>query len=84
MKHVDQVVIGGVSCLIRTAAIFTRAQISRIPLRPMLLAVGSLIDTVMPFSFTEKFCEGNDVHDKIVTIADPFACRPFVGGTKVL
>ncbi len=62
MKDLVHVAIGGGGCLLRTAAVLTRAQIGRVPVPPVMLGVRRLVVVVVLSRFAEELGKGGDVH----------------------
>src|SRR5262245_47097467 len=56
------VAIGGGGCLLRTAAVLTRAQVWRVPVPPVVLAVRLLVVVVVLRRLVEELGKGCDVH----------------------
>ena len=55
------IAVGGGRGLLRTAAVLTRAEVRRVPVPPVMLAVRALVPAVVLLRFVEEFCEGRDV-----------------------
>jgi hypothetical protein len=49
--------IGGGRGFLRTLAVLTRAQVRRVPIPPMMLAVRFLVGAMMLLSFPQNFCQ---------------------------
>jgi len=47
MKDLLHVAVGGGGCLLRTAAVLTRAQVRRVPVPPVVLSVRLLVVVVV-------------------------------------
>ena len=56
------VAVRGGDCLVRTAAVLTRVQIRRVPIRPLMFAVCFLVLAVVFFGFTEELCKLGNIH----------------------
>src|ERR1043166_1160418 len=61
MMDLVHVVVGGVDCRLRAAAILTRTQIWRVPVPPVMFRVRLLIVVVVLRGFAKEFCKGRDV-----------------------
>jgi hypothetical protein len=59
MKDLVHVAIGGCYCLLRTAAVLTRAQIGCIPIPPVMLGVRLLEVAVVLFRFRGRALQGS-------------------------
>src|SRR5262245_46194630 len=55
------VAVGGGGRLLRTASVLTRAQVGRIPVRPVMLVVRTFVVAVPGLRLAEELCKG-DVH----------------------
>src|SRR6266516_7885222 len=64
------VAVGGDGCLLWTAAVPTRVQVGRVPVRPVMFGVRLLVVVVVLRRFAEELCKGCDVH----------GCAPFAAG----
>src|SRR4029453_3130713 len=62
MKGLLHVAVGGGCCLLRTAAVLTRAQVGRVPVPPVVLGVRLLVSVVVLRRLAEELCKGCDVH----------------------
>src|ERR1044071_5310678 len=60
MKDFFHVAVGGGACLLRTAAVLTRAQVGRVPVPPVMLGMRLLVVAVMLFRLVEEFCKGRN------------------------
>jgi hypothetical protein len=63
MKDLLHVAVGGGGRLRRTAAVLTRAQVGRVPVRPVMLYVRLLVGVVVLRGLAEELCKGCDVRD---------------------
>src|SRR5262249_18259967 len=61
LKDRLHVAVGSCGCLLRTAAVLTRAQVGRVPVPPVVRSVRLLIVVVVLRCFAEELCEGCDV-----------------------
>ncbi len=61
MKDLLHVTVGGSRCLLRTAAVLAGAQVGRVPIPPVVLAVRLLIVAVVLLRFAEQLCKGPDI-----------------------
>src|SRR5215213_3294479 len=62
MKGLLHVAAGGCCRLLRTAAVLTGAQVGRVPVPPVVLAVCLLVEIVVLRRLAEELCKGCDVH----------------------
>jgi hypothetical protein len=74
MKDVVHVAVGGGCCLLRTAAVLTRAQIGRVPVPPVMFRVRLLVVVVVLRRFAQELCKGRDVNGSCLLLL-PFAAR---------
>src|SRR5262245_12342400 len=68
LKDLLHIAVGGGGGLLRTAPLLTRAQVGRVPVRPVVLAVRLLEVAVVLLRLAEELCKGCDVH-----VSFPFA-----------
>src|ERR1044071_1009320 len=62
LKDLVHVAVGCCCCLLRTAAVLTRAHVGRVPVPPVVLCVRLLVVAVVLFRLVEEFCKGCDIH----------------------
>src|SRR5580692_266019 len=74
MDDLVHVAIGGSGRVLRTAAVLARADVGRVPIRPVMGGVGLLVVAVVLSRLAKQLCEGWDV--------DPSRSgrRPFAAG----
>src|SRR5262245_30373236 len=61
MKDLIHVTVGGGGCLLRTAAVLTRAQVGRVPVPPVVFGVRLLVVAVVLLCLAEEFRKGYNV-----------------------
>src|SRR5262245_24982426 len=61
LKDLLHVAVGGCGCLLRTAAVLTRAQVGRVPVPPVVLSVRLLVVVVVLRRLAEELRKGCDV-----------------------
>jgi hypothetical protein len=62
IKDLLHIAVGGGRCLLRTAAVLTRAQVGRVPVPPVVLGVRLLVVVVVLRRLAEERCKGCDVY----------------------